>query len=153
MIISLLILYMKLIACSVIGMGFQLSQKDKSMDKTAAKANVEYPGFWGFIKQDRSRIIKTFATISLLFLVIGNAINPDNLGLKGEMDLWIFTVPKRLIYEGVLSLLFATTGYVGQDYALRAFSVTDTKIKNAIDFKTTELDTKNGTAGQRTPTT
>lgn len=152
MILSLLILYLKLIACSIIGLGYQLTQKNKSMDKTAGIANVEYPGFWGFVKQDKKAILKTVGAISLLFLIFGKAISPDYLGLTGTVDFWGFSVPKKSIYEAVLACLFATGGYMGQDYALRVFSVTDSKIKRAIDYKTSLLDQSNGTADKRTPT-
>lgn len=131
--ITLSILYAKLIAGVVVGIFFQLIAKDKSMKKKDEEVEGDhYPGFWVFIRQDQGSIYKSLAVATLLFLIIGKAINPDAIGLVGSIDFWGFTIPKQFVYEGVLVMLFSTAGYVGQDYALRIYSYTNSKLNKDI---------------------
>src|SRR5215216_4798409 len=120
----MLLLYLKLIACATIGLGFQLYTKNNSLTKSSDRNFIEYNGIWELIKTDWRSILGTVATVSLLFLIFGQAIDPNRIDVPDEPIKFFygyFVLSKRIIYEGILSLLFATVGYVGQSLALKVF--------------------------------
>ena len=53
--------------------------------------------------------------------------------------------------KGVILVLFATIGYSGNDIVSRFFSVVNSRINGAIDYKTDVADKINGTYGTPTP--
>lgn len=151
----LIILYLKLISASLVGLGIQLVAKNKSIQNKAGLANVQYHGMVELLRNDLPSIIGTLLTISLFFLIIGGAVNPGNLDLPDKPMSFLYgwvVLSKRIIYEGVLAALFATIGYTGMDIALRFFSVTNRRINKAIDYKTTIADQTTGTIDTPTPT-
>jgi hypothetical protein len=50
-------------------------------------------------------------------------------------------------------IIFAASGYLGSDLASRFFSVVNSRINSAIDFKSTQSDQLNGTLDAPTPAT
>ena len=58
--------------------------------------------------------------------------------------------PKFADNDLAILLAFATIGYSGSDIASRLFSVVNSRINGAIDYKTTQADKANGT--ENTPT-
>lgn len=52
---------------------------------------------------------------------------------------------------GIIILIFATIGYSGNDLVSRFFSVVNSRINGAIDYKTTQIDTINNTLDKPTP--
>jgi len=61
--------------------------------------------------------------------------------------------PKFANNDFAILLAFATIGYFGSDIASRLFSVVNSRINGAIDYKTNQADEANGTLGIRTPAT
>jgi hypothetical protein len=145
--VTLLILYSKLIGASAIGMFIMILFKNKSFNEQSSASNLQYNGLSELLKAEKGRIIGTLLTISLLFLLVGKAVNPDNIDRADEaikfLDGWV-VVSRRIIYEGILVALFGTVGYIGVDIALRFFSATKKKMLAAIDYKTTKSDLADG---------
>lgn len=153
--VTLLLLYFRLIGCSLIGLLYQMMNKYKSIKEKAKLANVQYPTFFQFLLEDKTSWILTLATISFMFLLLGATIDPKNLALptKPIEVFWIFSLSAEEIYVMVLCLLFATCGYMGVDIFLRLMSKTNSRINAAIDYKTTQADKAAGTLDQPTPAT
>jgi hypothetical protein len=150
----MLSLYIKLIACSIIGLGFQLATKNNALTKSTDRNSIQYAGMIELIRRDWKTILGTVGTITLLFLIFGQALNPDRIVGKDEPITFFFgylVASKKIIYEAALSVLFATVGYIGQSFALKIFGVTNRLVDNAIDHKTTIADNATGTAGTKTP--
>ena len=150
---ELLILYFKLISGSVLGMAFQLFFKNLSQAELAQKANLEY-SFLDFLKKDRVSIIGTFLTVSFMFLLLGSAINSTvaNTPDTPTPMLWGWLIiSRKVIVTGAIVLFFTTVAYMGQDLALRVLGRTSKEIRAAIDYKTTQADTANGTLDKPTP--
>jgi hypothetical protein len=143
----MLILYIKLIGASLIGLFIMLLFKSKSLREKTTSGNIQFKGVVELIKDDIGRIIGTLLTITLLFLLFGKAIDPDNMEIPDDkikfLDGWLVT-SRRHIYEGVLVALFSTVGYTGVDIALRIFSKVNSKINKALDHKTTKSDIEDG---------
>ncbi len=150
----LIILYLKLILGSVIGLAIGMVAKNKAIKDKSGLANVQYSGIGELIKEEQKRIWGTLLTISLAFLIVGQGIDPDNLSNpNGKVKfLWgIFSTTQRIIWEAVLVTIFSTVGYVGIDIALKYFGATSQRINRAIDSKTTDADRVNGTLDKPTP--
>jgi hypothetical protein len=136
---QLLLLYLNLISCSILGLAFQLWAKSKSMSDKAAAAEVDYIGLTRFVKQEQMRIFGTLASITLLFLIIGPAIDPEVLEIPNEKVTFFwgfFAISKVHMYRMVLSVFFATVGYGGTEVALRFFSRTNNELNKAINLQT-----------------
>jgi hypothetical protein len=123
----------EVVIAGAIGMVLQMLLKARSLQQKARLANVEFKFFEYFSGDVLSHLISALAIALYVMLVRGRLNN----------------VPVNL-YEMVLAFS-ATVGYSGADIVSRFFSFTNNKINAAIDFKTTELDTKNGTANTPTP--
>jgi hypothetical protein len=123
----------EVVIAGAIGMVLQMLLKARSLQLKARLANVEFKFFEYFSGDVLSHLISALAIALYVMLVRGRLNN----------------VPVNL-YEMVLAFS-ATVGYSGADIVSRFFSFTNNKINAAIDFKTTELDTKNGTANTPTP--
>ncbi len=149
----LTLLYIRLIASAMVGMALSIWFKNKSMKSKAKLSNVQYEGIWGFIKEDRKTIIGTLLTVLGFFLVLGDALDPNNLVDPDQKVkiLWILSFSLRIIYTAILVLISMTVGYAGQDMALRLLSKTNTRINAAIDDKTTKIDRIEGQLDHPTP--
>jgi hypothetical protein len=150
---EILILYFKLISASLIGMAFQLYFKNLSQAELAQKANLEY-SFLDFLKKDKKSIIGTFLTMSFAFLLLGSAINSTvaNTPDTPEPLLWGWLIiSRKVVVTGGIVLFFTTLAYMGQDAALRVLGRTSKELRGAIDYKTTQADTANGTTEKPTP--
>lgn len=150
----MLLISLKLIACSLVGMGFQLFFKSMSQQDTARKANLEYGGFFQFIKNDRKAIIGTLLTLSLFFLLFGeiiqSVVNNSSNELKPYFWGYIF-LSAKMIANILIMVICVTIAYMGQDVALRFLGRTSQELKNAIDSKTTIADAQTGTLEHPTP--
>jgi hypothetical protein len=150
----MILLYLKLIACSIIGLGFQLATKNKSLVKSTDRNMIQYDGLKELVARDWRTILGTVATITLLFLFFGQALDPRRMVDKDTPITFFFgylVASKKIIFEAALSVLFATVGYIGQSFALKIFGVTNRLVDNAIDHKTSIADNAAGTAGTKTP--
>lgn len=150
----ILLLNLKLLAAGIIGLYISLWAKNRSQAQKAALSNVEYGGFRQFWRDDRPTILTTLAAILLLFLFLGSGLNPETWAdANKQIDFlggWV-TVTKRFIIEAILVALFSTCGYTGMDLALRFFGVTNRKINQVIDAKTTTADEATGNLNNPTP--
>lgn len=148
------LLFLKLLAAAVVGFGISLVAKNSSLKAKARLSNLQYGGLGELIKTDIATVVGTFLTIALIFLILGQAINPNNLHEADKpiklLEGWV-VLSKRIIFEAIMALLFSTVGYTGLDIALRIFSVTNRKLNAAIDHKTTIADQVSGTLDKPTP--
>lgn len=150
---TLIILYFKLIAASIIGMAFQLYFKSMSQQDMAKKANVEY-SILEFLIKDKKAIIGTFLTLSLFFLLFGEAINSVVVNSSTELKPYLygfFMLSPKMIATFIVQVICVTVAYMGQDVALRFLGRTSKEIREAIDYKTTQADAANGTLDKPTP--
>jgi hypothetical protein len=150
---EIFLLYTKLIFASLVGMGVQLLVKNKSFSDTARKANVEY-SFKNFILNDIWSIIWTFLGISAIFLICGDMINNITKHTPDEVQSYLYGILYLSIKDiaiAIITALFLTAGYMGQDFLLRLLSRTSKEMKAAIDYKTTIADTSTGTLDKPTP--
>jgi len=150
---ELFLLYSKLIFGSLIGMAIQLFLKNKSFLETAQKANVQYSlnDFW---RNDKWTLGLTFASISVAILISSDAISNtiDHTPIEVSPYLWGFLwLSAKDIIIAIVTTMFITIGYMGQDFLLRFLSRTSKELKAAIDFKTTKSDTADGTLDKPTP--
>jgi hypothetical protein len=151
---ELLFLYSKLIAASIIGMGVQLMVKNKSFSDTAKKANLEY-SFKAFITNDIWSIIWTFLGVSSVFLIFSDIIKNITSHTPNDVQSYFYGfifMSLRDIAIAIVTAIFLTLGYMGQDFLLRFLSRTSKEMKDAIDYKTTQADKANGTLDKPTPT-
>ena len=150
---ELFLLYCKLIFGSLIGMAIQLFLKNKSFLETAQKANVQYSlnDFW---RNDKWTIVLTFISISAGILITSGATSNTITHAPTEVSkyLWGFLwLSSKDITIAMITTMFITIGYMGQDFLLRFLSRTSKELKAAIDFKTTKSDTADGTLDKPTP--
>jgi len=149
----MIIIYLKLIAASLIGIAFQLFFKSLSQSDTAKKANLEY-SFWDFLKKDRKSIIGTLLTLCLFFLLFGDVIHSVVTNSSGDLKpyLWGYVfLSGKSIANILIMIICVTIAYTGQDIALRFLGRTSKELKDAIDYKTTIADTTTGTTDHPTP--
>ena len=128
---ELFILYLKCFLVAMIGCALQAVLKIKSIQDKAKKANVHFHPL-DYFKEDWVSLTASVLTI-VLFMFF----------LEGVLQ-W---KPEVVNY---IMIGFAFVGYTGSDVMSRIFSVVNRKINNVIDFKTTEIDTLNGTQNQPT---
>jgi len=150
---ELFLLYCKLIFGSLIGMAIQLFVKNKSFLETAQKANVIYSlsYFW---KKDKWTIGLTFISNSVVILIASDAISNTLAHAPTEVSpyLWGYLwLSSKDITIAIITTMFITISYMGQDFLLRFLSRTSKELKAAIDFKTTKSDTADGTLDKPTP--
>jgi len=142
-----------LIVAATLGLAFSLALKSKSQENKAKKANVKY-SVSGFLWDDRSTIITTYIVLALALIVLGPVLDPAVILTKDKDVTFffdLFTIKISAVYEMFVLSVFATVGYSGMDIALRFFGKTNSLINNAIDYKTTQADTANGTLNEPTP--
>lgn len=147
------LIYLKLFACSIVGMAFQLFFKSMSQQDTAKKANLEY-SIGHFINKDKKAIIGTLLTLSLFFLLFGEIIQSvvNNSSNDLKPYLWGYVLlSSKMIANIVIMVVCVTIAYMGQDVALRFLGRTSKELKDAIDYKTNIADAQNGTLDKPTP--
>lgn len=131
----MILIYLKLIAASVLGMLLQLFFKSYSLADTAIKANVDY-SIWVFVKKDRMAIIGTFLTISLFFLLFGDVINSIATHSSSDLQpyLWGYIyLSGQNIANTLITIICVTIAYTGQDVALRFLGRTSKELKAALE--------------------
>ena len=130
-------IYLNCFLIGLIGLALSVLMVLQSQIKKAKLANVIYP--W-----------KAFFGIDL-FLQLAGSLLTIGLALMFLGPL-LKQYPKFL--DNTLTVLagFATIGYVGSDIASRFFSVVNSRINGAIDYKTNQADEANGTLNAPTPT-
>ena len=121
---------------SLSGLGLSMLAILKSLTTKAKLANVIFS--W-----------KLYFSTDLILQLIGTLLT---VGM-GLLLLKPFLVSYPQFADSNFKILigFATIGYVGSDIASRLFSVVNGRINAAIDFKTTQADTANGTIDAPTP--
>lgn len=151
---TIFLLYLRLMATSLIGMFHMLILKSQDMEETARRANIVYEGFGAFIKRDWKSLAASFATIVVTFLIFGGMVEAgDEFFKEKTYTLFGFDVPLKFVWIVFIELCFYGTGYFGQDFILRRIvkSVQNKLIKQTVDEKTTLIDRQNGTEGVPTP--
>lgn len=126
-------LYLQCFAVAVIGWALQTTLKMRSLQNKAKAANVVFKPI-DYFKDDWLSITAAFLTIVLFLFFVSEFLN---------WQTWIISYVK---------IGFAFVGYTGSDIASRLFSVVNTRINAAIDYKTTISDTQTGTLDKPTPT-
>jgi hypothetical protein len=125
--------YAVIFLIAVLGQLLQMLLKIKSLQEKARKANVKFSTA-EYLRDDWASHGISIVTI-LLFMFFVREMVTFNAAV-----------------EKYLRIGFAFVGYSSADIASRIFSVVNRRINDAIDFKTTQSDTANGTLDQPTPT-
>lgn len=125
--------YAVIFLIAVLGQLLQMLLKIKSLQEKAKKANVVF-STKEYLRDDWVSHCISLVTIVLFMFFIN------------EMVTFNASVSKYL------KMGFAFVGYSSADIASRIFSVVNRRINDAIDYKTTQADTANGTVDQPTPT-
>lgn len=129
-------LYLQCFLISLIGLGISVMTILKNLTNKAQLANVIFDWKLYFKTDLVYQLVGTLLTVGLFLMLLAPArvkypaLSNDNL---------------------VILLVFATTGYIGSDLASRLFSVVNTRINSAIDYKTTIADKASGNLGAPTP--
>lgn len=125
--------YSIIFVISMLGMILQMLLKIKSIQEKAKKANVTFSIKEYMIDDWVSHTI-SLVTIVMFMFFINEIINFN------------------AIVSNYLKIGFAFVGYSSSDIASRVFSVVNRRVNDAIDYKTTQADTANGTTENPTPT-
>lgn len=125
-------LYLQCFVVAVIGWALQTTLKMRSLQVKAKAANVQFKPT-DYFKDDWLSITAAFLTIVLFLLFVSEIL---------DWQAWVISYVK---------IGFAFVGYTGSDIASRLFSVVNTRINAAIDYKTTISDTQTGTLDKPTP--
>ena len=107
--------------------------KIKGLQDKANIANLQF-SVKDYFKKDWLSVLASFLTVLLVLACI------DSL-LKWKPEVVDYIRP-----------IFAFVGYTGSDIASRIFGVMNKRLNDAIDYKTTQADTANGTLNTPTPT-
>lgn len=136
----MIIIYLKLIAASLLGMAFQLYFKSMSQRDTALKASVHY-SISDFLLKDKKAIIGTFLTMSLFFLLFGDVIESVVVNSSNDLKpyLWGYILLSGKTIANILIMVICVTiAYMGQDVALRFLGRTSKELKDALESKIPE---------------
>jgi len=125
-------LYIQCFAVALIGWALQTTLKMRALQLKARAANVIFKPV-DYFKEDWLSITAAFLTIVLFLFFVSEFLN---------WQTWIISYVR---------IGFAFVGYTGSDIASRLFSVVNTRINAAIDYKTTISDTQTGTLDKPTP--
>ena len=136
-----MIIILKLVGASLIGMFVSILQKNIAMGKKSADGNIIYPGLWVFIKNDVRALSMGLVAILLMFLFFGSAI--DSSRVVGPED--VYTLPfldweihRHFIWDALLVVAFSTIGYSGIAIPLTLWGKTNKLINLGIKNKTPE---------------
>jgi len=126
--------YLILFVAGLLGISLQVVLKLRSLKIKASLANVIFnPG--KALLDDWLSIVASLLTILICLLCIDNFISYSP------------------VIEKYLKFGMVFVGYTGSDIISRFFSVANSTINKAIDYKTTIADTATGTLDKPTPTT
>lgn len=129
-------LYLNCIAVSLIGLGLSLLLILKNLTAKAKLANVIFD--W-----------KLFFRTDLVFQIIGTLLSVALfLELLGP---FLKKYPQAKDETLFILAFFSLVGYLGSDIASRFFSIVNSRINAAIDFKTTQADAASGNLNTPTP--
>lgn len=129
-------LYLQCFFISLLGLALSVILVLKSLTTKAKLANVEFNWklFW---KTDMVfSVIGTLLTVGIALMLLGPFLKD---------------YPKFANNTLMILVIFSALGYLGSDVASRFFSVVNSRINSAIDYKTTQADTANGTLDKPTP--
>jgi len=131
-------IYLQCFLVGLIGLALSVLTVLKSLIRKAKLANVIFD--WKlFFKADLVlQFVGAVLTLSLFLMLLGPFLKE---------------YPKFADKTFAITVVFATIGYVGSDIASRMFSVVNSRLNGAIDYKTTQADEANGTADAPTPAT
>ncbi len=124
--------YVQCFLVAFIGMLLQATLKAVSIQKKAKLANVEFK-FIHYLTQDWLSHLASVLTIFLFLFFIDEFVN-----FNAKV-------------ADFLKIGFAFVGYTGADIASRLFSVVNSRVNAAIDYKTTLADTQTGNLDKPTP--
>jgi hypothetical protein len=131
-------LYLSCFAISLLGLGLSILLVLKSLTTKARLANVifDFKLFW---KTDAIfQIIGTFLTVGIALMLLGPFLKKYPAFSDNTL---------------IILVIFSALGYLGSDVASRFFSVVNSRINGAIDFKTTQADKMSGNLDAPTPAT
>lgn len=129
-------LYLQCFFISLIGLGLSIIAVIYNLTKKAALANVifDWKLYW---KTDLwMQMVGTLLTVGLFLMLLNPFLKQYPQLAKDTLFILCF---------------FATVGYIGSDIASRLFSVVNSRINSAIDFKTTIADKETGNLDAPTP--
>lgn len=129
-------IYIQSFLISLVGLGLSMLAVLKSLTTKAKLANVIFNWKLYF---SADFFLQLFGTI----LTVGGGLL--------LLQPFLMQYPQFANNRFKIMIGFMTIGYVGSDIASRLFSVVNGRINAAIDFKTTQADTANGTADSPTP--
>jgi hypothetical protein len=107
--------------------------KIKGLQDKATLANLQF-SVKEYFKKDWLSVLASFLTVLLVLACLDSV-------LKWKPEVVDYIRP-----------IFAFVGYTGSDIASRIFGVMNKRLNDAIDYKTTQADTANGTLNAPTPT-
>lgn len=131
-------IYLNCFLISLLGLSLSVLLVIKSLTTKAKLANVifDWKLFW---KTDAIfSVLGTLLTVGIALMLLGPFLK---------------SYPKFSDNTLVIMVVFSALGYLGSDVASRFFSVVNSRINGAIDFKTTLADTATGTLDAPTPAT
>jgi len=129
-------IYLSSFLIGLVGLSLSLLTVIKSLTRKAKLANVIFD--WKlFLKSD-------------LLLQLAGSLLTVFLGLL-LLNPFFQQFPQYAGKVFAVNLIFATIGYMGADIASRLFSVVNSRINSAIDYKTTISDQTTGNLDSPTP--
>jgi len=129
-------IYLSSFLIGLVGLSLSLLTVIKSLTRKAKLANVIFD--WKlFLKSD-------------LLLQLAGSLLTVFLGLL-LLNPFFQQFPQYTGKVFAVNLIFATIGYMGADIASRLFSVVNSRINSAIDYKTTISDQATGNLDNPTP--
>lgn len=134
MILLLLIYYLKVLAGTLFGTGFQLFLKNMSNIKTAAKGELKF-GFKDLWAADKGLILKTYAGVFAIMLILGAGIHSSLTHTPNTAEPFFFQViwvSRKDIFEMVSVLFFMTIAYMGLDVVLKVLGKSSDIIKERL---------------------
>ncbi len=128
--------YIQCFLMGIIGVALSTLTVLQSLTKKAKLANVIFNWKLFFGADIFIQLLGSLVTVGGALLLVGPFIKQ---------------YPQFADKDFAIMVVFATIGYLGSDIASRLFSVVNNRINGAIDYKTTQADTANGTIDTPTP--
>ncbi len=128
--------YLTCFLMGIIGVALSTITVLQSLTKKAKIANIIFNWKLFFSADIFIQLIGSLITVGGALLLIGPFMRQ---------------YPQYADKDFAIMVVFATIGYLGSDVASRLFSVVNSRINGAIDYKTTQADTANGTVDTPTP--
>lgn len=133
-----MILYLQCFSISLLGLILSLLMVLKSQLNKAKLANVIFDWRLFFRADIWISIAGTLVMVGMALILLGPFLKK---------------YPQFADNTLMILVIFSAFGYLGSDLASRFFSVVNSRINSAIDYKTTQADTASGNLSAPTPAT